>query len=50
VRRNARRLREQHIATRETHRALTDQMRAQRERLRREAEGDDETTRSSDDR
>jgi hypothetical protein len=50
VRRNARRLREQHAATRETHRELTDQMRALREGLRREAERDGESVRRSDDR
>jgi Na+-translocating membrane potential-generating system (MpsC) len=41
VRRNARRLREEHVATRETQRELTDQMRAQRDAMRREAERDD---------
>jgi uncharacterized protein YbcI len=49
VRRNARRLREQHIATREIHRGLTDKMRAQREQMRREAEGGGEPARPSDD-
>jgi hypothetical protein len=50
VRRNARRLREQHIAAREVHRALTDQLRAQRDELRREAEADGGPARRSDDR
>jgi hypothetical protein len=50
VRRNARRLREQHIAAREVHRALTGQLRAQRDELRREAEADGGPARRSDDR
>jgi hypothetical protein len=49
VRRNARRLREKHIATREIHRGLTDKMRAQREQMLREAEAGGEPGRSSDD-
>jgi hypothetical protein len=50
VRRNARRLREQHVAAREVHRALTEQLRAQRDELRREAERDRESGPRSDDR
>jgi hypothetical protein len=49
VRRNARRLRERHIATREIHRGLTDQMRTQRDKMRREAEGGEEPARRSED-
>jgi uncharacterized protein YbcI len=39
VRRNARRLREEHVATRETFRALKGKLKAQQDQLRREAEG-----------
>jgi hypothetical protein len=49
VRRNARRLREQHVAAREVHRGLTEQLRAQREELRRETEADGGPGRRSDD-
>lgn len=48
VRRNARRLREQHVATRATHHALAEEMRAHRERMRQEAEGDGESPWPSD--
>jgi hypothetical protein len=54
VRRNARLLREQHVAARNLHRDLKDEMRAQRDRLQREADGDGagdaEGSRRSDDR
>jgi uncharacterized protein YbcI len=49
VRRNARRLREEHRETREVHRALKAQMAAKREEVRREAEADDAPRRGSDD-
>jgi hypothetical protein len=50
VRRNARRLREQHVATRDLHRSLKEEMRAHRERLQREADRDGEESLRSDDR
>lgn len=54
VRRNARRLREQHVAARNVHRGLKDEMRAHRERLQREVDGErdagGEEPRRSDDR
>jgi FtsZ-binding cell division protein ZapB len=39
VRRNARRLREEHVATRETFRALKGKLKARQDQIRREAEG-----------
>lgn len=48
VRRNARRLREQHRQTREAHRVLTDQVKAKRQEVRREVEADDGAERSDD--
>jgi uncharacterized protein YbcI len=50
VRRNARRLREQHVATREIHRVLRERMRAQADELRQEAEGAGGPVRRSDER
>jgi uncharacterized membrane protein YccC len=47
VRRNARRLRELHVATRNTHRDLKEEMRTHRERVQREADGE-EVGRSDD--
>lgn len=49
VRRNARRLRQEHVATREAHVALKEQIHRRRETLRREARGRDPTERGSDD-
>jgi uncharacterized protein YbcI len=44
VRRNARRLREEHVATREAYRELREKVQAHRDRLRRETEGEGDTS------
>jgi hypothetical protein len=48
VRRNARRLREEHVATRETFRAMKAELKARRDQLLREAEASAEDRRSGD--
>ena len=50
VRRNARLVREEHVAARNVHRDLKDDMREHRERIQGEAEGDGEEPGGSDDR
>jgi uncharacterized protein YbcI len=50
VRRNARLVREQHVAARNVHRDLKEEMRGHRERMQREADGDGAEPGRSDDR